>query len=110
MGFELTPLGAYNYAINSVPAGLEGLNLPQLVSDMIEDVLQSGTTVKDEINHSLALSMARKAAIPYGQILGNEEMDDLVRRLCQCSNVNYTPDGKKVFAMLGQSEIERLFV
>ena len=110
MGFELTPLGAFNYAINSVPVGLEGLNLPQLVSDMIEDVLQSGTTVKDEINHSLALSMARKAAIPYGQILGNEEMDDLVQRLCHCSNVNYTPDGKKVFAMLGQSEIERLFV
>lgn len=109
MGFELTPLGAFNYAINSVPAGLEGLNLPQLVSGMIDDVMQSGTTVKDEINHSLALSMARKAAIPYGQILGQEEMNDLVQRLCKCDNVNYTPDGKKVFTMLGQSEIERYF-
>ena len=109
LGFELTPLGAYNYAINSVPAGLEGINLPQLVNDMIADAVQSGTTVKDEINKSLAASMAHKAAIPYGQILGNEEMDDLLQRLCRCENVNYTPDGKRVCSLLSQAEIERLF-
>ncbi len=109
MGFELTPLGAYNYAINSVPAGLEGLNLPELVNDMIADAVQSGTTVKDEINRSLALSMAQRAAIPYGQVLGNEEMNDLAERLCRCENVNYTPDGKRICSLVSQSEIERLF-
>lgn len=109
LGFELTPLGAYNYAINSVPAGLEGINLPELVNDMIVSAIQSGTAVKDEINRSLASSMARRAAIPYGQVLGNEEMDDLVGRLCRCENINYTPDGKRVCAMLAQSEIEGLF-
>lgn len=109
MGFELTPLGAYNYAINSVPAGLEGINLSELVNDMIADALQKGTTVKDEINRSLALSMAHRAAIPYGQVLGNEEMNDLIARLCRCENVNYTPDGKRICSMIAQAEIERFF-
>lgn len=109
MGFELTPLGAFNYAINSVPSGLEGINPSSLVHDMIADVIESGITVKDEINHSLSLSMAQKAAIPYGQILSNEEMDNLIERLFQCTNVNHTPDGKKVYTLISQDEIQRIF-
>jgi DNA mismatch repair protein MutL len=109
LGFELTPLGSFNYAINSVPSGLEGINPSSLVNDMIADAVQSGTTVKDEINHTLSLSMARKAAIPYGQLLSNEEMDDLIERLFKCENVNHTPDGKKVYTLLSENEIEHIF-
>lgn len=105
MGFELSPLGALSYAINSVPAGLEGLNPSTVLHDMMADVVESGCTVKDEINHLLALSLARKVAVPVGQILGNEEMDDLINRLFACENVNYTPDGKAIFTLLKQSEI-----
>lgn len=108
MGFELTPLGAGNYAINSVPAGLEGINPSNLVQDMVADVIDSGSTVKDEINHMLALGLARKAAIPQGQILGNDEMEDLINRLFACSNANYTPDGKSVFSLLRQTEITQM--
>ncbi len=109
LGFELTPLGAGNYAINSVPVGLEGINPSSLVRDMVDDIMQSGITVVDDINHSLALGLARKAAIPRGQVLGNEEMDDLVAKLLMCDNSNYTPDGKKIFAVINQTDIERYF-
>lgn len=108
MGFELSPLGAGNYAINSVPAGLEGINPSSLVQDMVADVIESGSTVKDEINHMLALGLARKAAIPQGQVLGNDEMDDLINRLFACSNANYTPDGKSIFSLLKQTEIAQM--
>ena len=105
MGFELSPLGAFSYAINSVPAGLEGLNPSTVLHDMMADVVESGCTVKDEINHMLALSLARKAAVPVGQVLGNEEMNDLINKLFACDNVNYTPDGKGIFTMIKYSEI-----
>lgn len=108
MGFELSPLGACCYAINSVPAGLEGINPSALVQEMISEVLESGSKVKDDIAHTLALSLARKAAIPYGQVLSNDEMEDLVNRLFGCSNVNYTPDGKSVFALLNQTELTKM--
>lgn len=109
LGFELTPLGAFNYGINSIPVGLEGINPSNLVSDMIADVLESGITIRDEINQSLSLSMARNAAIPYGQVLSKEEMADLLERLFQCNNTNHTPDGKKVYTLLSKSYIDNLF-
>lgn len=109
MGFELSPLGACSYAINSVPAGLEGINPSALVQDMMADVMESGSKVKDEISHTLALSLARKAAIPYGQVLGNEEMEDLINRLFDCTNVNYTPDGKAIYSLLKQADLAKMF-
>ena len=41
--------------------------------------------------------------------LSNEEMDNLINSLFACSNVNYTPDGKPVIAILPQIDIDRLF-
>lgn len=107
-GFELEDLGRGSYAVNVVPAGLDGLNPVSLIRDMVEAAKESGVSAIDEINKSLALSMARAAAIPVGQVLGNDEMEGLVNNLFGCSNVNYTPDGKNVLCILQQREIEQL--
>lgn len=107
-GFELEDLGRGSYAVNAVPAGLDGLNPVSLIRDMVEAAKESGVSAIDEINKSLALSMARAAAIPVGQVLGNDEMEGLVNNLFGCSNVNYTPDGKNVLCILQQREIEQL--
>ena len=108
MGFELEDLGGGSYAVNSVPAGLEGMNPVRLVQDMVSSAVEEGGSAIDEINQSLALSMARQAAIPHGQVLNNEEMENLVNGLFACENVNYTPDGKSVLCILQQQEIEHL--
>lgn len=109
MGFELTSLGGDSYAVNAIPAGLDGVNPVTLVREMIEGAANSYGRLKDEINHSLALSLARNAAIPVGQVLCNDEMDNIVNGLFACQNVNYTPDGKAILSILKQQEIERLF-
>ncbi|MBR1545348.1 MAG: DNA mismatch repair endonuclease MutL [Prevotella sp.] len=108
MGFELSDLGQYSYAIQAIPAGLEGLNYVQLVHDMVSDAIEKGAGNLHDIHSSLALSLARHAAIPQGQILSNEEMESIVNELFACSNVNYTPDGKAILCILPQKEIEQL--
>ena len=108
MGFELTSLGNGSYAVNAIPAGLEGVNPVALVRDMVENADTSGGGIQDEISNSLALSLARNAAIPVGQILGNEEMEGIINDLFACQNVNYTPDGKPILTILKQQEIDRL--
>jgi DNA mismatch repair protein MutL len=75
---------------------------------MVDDATQHGVVNDDELNSSLALSMARHAAIPQGQVLDNQEMENLVNELFVCSNVNYTPDGKPILAILPQHDIEQL--
>jgi DNA mismatch repair protein MutL len=108
MGFELTSLGNGSYAVNAIPAGLEGVNPVALVRDMVENADTSSGGIQDEIGNSLALSLARNAAIPVGQILGNEEMEGIINDLFACQNVNYTPDGKPILTILKQQEIDRL--
>ena len=109
VGFELTSLGGGSYAINGVPAGIEGLNPVELVRNMVHTALEKGSDVKEEVQSILALTLARAAAIVYGQVLGNEEMGALVDSLFACTSPNYTPDGRIVLATLKEEEIEKLF-
>lgn len=106
IGFDLTDLGGNTYAVNGMPAGLEGLSPQALLLEMV-----SSTSANDSlsaIHSSLALRLAQSAAIPYGQILSNDEMESLINDLFACSNVNYTPDGKAVLCILPQGDIEHL--
>ena len=109
MGFQLDNLGGGSYAVNGVPAGIEGLNVVTLITDMVAAAIESGTHVKEEIDHVLALSLARNAAIPQGQVLSNSEMESIVNELFACSNVNYTPSGTPIIAIMQQHDIEHLF-
>ena len=108
VGFDLSPLGRQSYAVNGIPAGLEGINVITLLQGIVAAAAEQTAGAADEISHSLALSMARTAAIPQGQILSNEEMESLVNQLFACSNVNFTPDGKTILAILPQRDIEQL--
>ena len=108
MGFELDNLGGGSYAVNAIPTGLDGVNPLHLVQDMVFSAKEKGVKALDEVHQSLALTLARNAAIPQGQVLSNEEMETLVNDLFACSNVNYTPDGKNVLCILKQQEIEHL--
>ncbi len=109
LGFQLDDLGGGSYAINGVPSGIEGLNILALINDMVASAMESGTSAKTEIDQSLALSLARNAAIPQGQVLSSLEMDNIVNELFACSNVNYTPSGEPIIAIMKQTDIEHLF-
>lgn len=109
IGFELANLGQGNFSINGVPAGTEGLNPATLVRSMIETAQNKGGDIKAEVQSLLALSLAKSAAIVSGQILSNEEMENIVDSLFACSMPRYTPDGKLVFYIFRQEEIERFF-
>lgn len=108
LGFEIIDVGRNTFAVNSAPAGLDGLDYVTLINEMLSDSVERGTSSKEEMNRSLALSLARNAAIPQGEVLNNEEMESVVNSLFACENVNYTPDGKSIFCILRQQDIEHL--
>ena len=109
VGFDLSPLGGGSYAINGIPSGIEGLNPVELVRNMVHTAMEKGNDVKEEIQTILALTLARAAAIVYGQVLNNDEMSNLVDNLFACATPNYTPDGRTVLATIKEEEIEKLF-
>lgn len=109
IGFELTPNEEGDYTITAVPSGLDGLNYVALVQDLVASAREKTTSAIDDINHSIALELARNAAVTYGQVLTNAEMENIVNSLFACSNFGYTPDGKKILTMLRQTDLEQLF-
>lgn len=121
MGFDLSDLGGNSFAVNGIPAGLEGVDpvtlIRQIVADSEDDSLSDDSaTVKSTVssqlstvNSKVALSLAQCVATPYGQVLSNDEMEQIINELFACSNVNYTPNGKSVLTILPQTDIERLF-
>mgnify|MGYP000770282974 FL=1 len=109
IGFELTPNEEGDYTITAVPSGLDGLDYVALVQDLVASAREKTTSAIDDINHSIALELARNAAVTYGQVLTNAEMENIVNSLFACSNFSYTPDGKKILTMLRQTDLELLF-
>ena len=67
---------------------------------MLSSALEKDSNAVHEIHQALALSLAKHAAIPTGQVLNNEEMENLINSLFGCQNVNYTPDGKSILHIL----------
>ena len=105
VGFDLSDLGGNTFAISGVPAGTEGIDPVMLVRQMVADASQG---VPSSHHSRIAMTMAKSAAIPYGQVLSNDEMENIINELFSCSNVNYTPDGKAILCILPQGDIEQL--
>jgi DNA mismatch repair protein MutL len=109
MGFDLADLGGNSYSINGIPAGLENLNAVELLQEMVEKVLETGCEIQEEITEAMALALAKKAAIPNGKNLSEEEAIALIAKLFSSSAPNYTPDGKLIVFLLPEEELSKRF-
>ncbi|SHE46999.1 DNA mismatch repair endonuclease MutL [Dysgonomonas macrotermitis] len=109
VGFDLSNLGNNTYAINGVPSELDKVNPTELVHNMVSKSLETGSDVKEEIQESLALSMAYAAAITYGHKLTAEETSNIVDKLFASSSHKYTPDGKLIISVMDDIEIDKRF-
>lgn len=110
LGFELTSLGGTSYAIQGVPAGIEGLDPVKLLGEILHAAMECTSGVGEKLYDSLALSMARQIAIVSGQVLTDEEMRTLTDNLFKCRVYGRTPDGKSIIYVLPDSDISRYFI
>ncbi len=109
LGFELNNMGGCSYALNGIPAGVQGLDAGTLIHSMIDTAKEKGRDVKTDLHEMIALSLAEAAAIPYGEVLNQEEMEKLIDDLFASSSPNYTPDGKTILSVITNDEIGKRF-
>ena len=109
LGFDLSDMGRGAIAVQGVPSGMEGQDYERLITDMIADLRINPTHEEDRQLESMALAMARKAAIPAGRRLSETEMQELVRSLKACSVPSRTPDAKTVYVIKSGEEISKWF-
>lgn len=110
MGFSMAPLGDNDWSINSTPCGIETkVNTSEIVQQVLDSIDNGGNTIKQEIFQRIALNVAKAAALPYGRLLTQEEMDKLVADLLRLNDPNYTPDGKTIISIISLEQIAKLF-
>jgi len=110
LGFELNSLGGGSYSLSGVPADFQGLNTDRLLHEIAAS-LQENPNLADahEAWEKIALVMAREAAIVYGQVLSEVEMEQLLNDLFATSSPARTPDGKVIYALIEFKNIDKLF-
>lgn len=109
IGFDITNLGGGSYSINGVPAGVEGLSPVKLLHDIVYSSMETVSSIRENVQSSIATTLADSAAIPYGQILSAEEMTHLLDRLFHLALPKYTPDGKPIYYIFDTPSIDKLF-
>lgn len=109
LGFEITNLGGGSYSISAIPPELKGADYVKVVAGMLHTLAEGGKDVRDDIRLTVALGMARASAIPYGQVLGAAEMDDLVAHLLALPGQDMSPDGKRAMTIIKDDELNKMF-
>lgn len=109
LGFDISNMGGGSFAIQGVPEGIAGLNPTRLVVDMLASAMEKGSVAKEEVHRGMALTMARSSALVVGEVLSLAEMSALVNELFATEVPGYTPDGKKTFVALEDSNIDEMF-
>ena len=109
LGFDLSDMGRGAVAVQGVPSGMEGQDYERLITDMIADLRINPTQEQSRQLESMALAMARKAAIPSGRHLTEDEMRELVRSLKSSPMPSRTPDAKTTYVVKPVQEIQKWF-
>lgn len=106
-GFDVRYLGNNTISINSQPSA----SMNEDPAEMIEIILEEYKTMDKEPGESnrekIAACMARAAAVPYGRSLEMPEIIELVDKLFQCTNPNYSPSGKPVISIITMEELDK---
>ncbi len=109
LGFDITDMGGGAYAVNAIPAGIEGVDIATLVDRMLDTATHTGGDVSNDIHEAISLALAESAAIPYGQFLSVMEMERLLSDLFMLTMPNYTPDGKTIVSIFTEDELLKRF-
>lgn len=109
IGFELANLGGGSYCINGIPSCIDSANPIKLLHDLLASAGETNISIRESVRNSIALTMAKTVAIPYGQVLSEEETRLLLAQLFLLPASRYTPDGQVVFTRISHSVIETSF-
>ena len=110
VGFDLHPAES-GFTLNALPAGTEGLDPLKLIEEVVDEVLADNnpdSQAAERTAHLIARTLARKAAIPIGVELSQEEMAATATQLFSSETPTFTPDGEPVLTILAPGQLERL--
>ncbi|WHS59950.1 DNA mismatch repair endonuclease MutL [Pseudomonas sp. G2-4] len=111
LGFELQRLGPETLAIRQIPALLKQAEANRLVSDVLADLMEYGTSdrIQAHLNELLG-TMACHGAIRANRRLALPEMNGLLRDMENTERSGQCNHGRPTWTQLGLDDLDKLFL
>lgn len=108
MGFDVEEFGPKAYVVKAVPMFMEMAEAEDFLNYFVENVSDENVIV-DRAKLEKIMSAACKSAIKAGDLLKNEEIEELITELAKCDNPYSCPHGRPTFIKMTKYEIEKMF-
>lgn len=105
IGFDIKAESNSTYTLIGVPMQTEGIAPTALINSILADAVTGQANAAQTMGHTIALAMARKVALPYGQLLSTQEITTLLEQLFNCSTPNFTPSGTPIIAIINPEKL-----
>lgn len=109
-GFRISEFGHDSFAVTAVPIVLGKLEDPQIIHDIISDILSEGK-VKEEtgIFDRVTKSIACRSALKAGAECSFSQMESLIKQLFMAQNPYTCPHGRPIMISFNRQELDKLF-
>ncbi len=110
LGLGVEEYGENTVAVKQVPSFLSGCSFEELLSDVIEEIDDTGRTYHlDEMRDKLLAVMACKGAVKASHALTESEVAALCRDLDAIPFAATCPHGRPLYTVIGVRDLERMF-
>ncbi len=110
LGFQIEPFGKNTFSIRSVPAILKDANIAQVISDVLDEIIESEKTKNiGDLTEELIKLIACHTAIRAGAKLQKEEVESLLHQLLNAQTPYTCPHGRPTMIKLSKYELEKKF-
>lgn len=109
IGFSIQLLSGHTVIINGVPADIDIGDEREVLRDMLQEYRSLDRKVKMDARRKVAISFARKTAIPRGRPLNAEVMELLLDQLFACEDPYRDPMDRPTLIYLSLDELKNRF-
>lgn len=109
LGYEIEEFGGNEYKVTGIPAGFPKLDYRQMLTDLIDGLMQEGRMTDMDILTEKVASMSCKAAIKGNNKISYEEAKELMEELMKADNPYNCPHGRPTLIVMSKYDIEKKF-
>ena len=107
-GYEISPFGGKDYAINAVPHNLYGIASEELFIEILDNLEEVREKPLEILKDRLA-TMSCKAAVKGNNHLSYAEAEQLIAELLTLEDPYHCPHGRPTIISLSKRELEKKF-
>lgn len=107
-GFDIEFFGNTTFVVSGLPEYLHDEEVEATLSQIVARFIQDIPEQEEERKHFMAVEMAKRTGIKYGEALTLDMMQHMVGMLFACNQPDFTPEGKKILETLSMEKLDHL--